>query len=349
MCLRKLNVLGAHMLSFVSLIIITKNNATTIEDCITSILHQTYPRENFETIFVDGHSIDGTVEIIKKYVNIYPFMKIQFEDHGTMGYARNVGINVSKGEILVFTDGDAVLPNYWLSSIVKCFDSPTLAAVGGFDVLVNSGESGKLIDSWRRLKKTEGLKAISCIKTVNFAIRRDCTLSCGGFDPKLSHWDEAELLARLYSKSKKINILYDPKIVVYHKRGPSKNLVKKVRRTFRKSLIGTSVLMRKHMVRVAITDPVSPIGISFLFVPICIVGIFVLVLSLATGMFVTFLKVSLSIYIIGFSVYLIKFYLRTHKFNFSVPLTLTLDFFVRVFGTFFGFFKWLKSLINIKK
>ncbi len=48
-----------------SVIIINYNNAKYVDQCIRSILHQSY--KNFEIIFVDDNSQDNSLEVIKKY------------------------------------------------------------------------------------------------------------------------------------------------------------------------------------------------------------------------------------------------------------------------------------------
>ena len=46
--------------TLVSVVIVGQNEKNTIQDCITSIFEQTYP--NFEIIYVDEKSSDGTYE-----------------------------------------------------------------------------------------------------------------------------------------------------------------------------------------------------------------------------------------------------------------------------------------------
>ena len=48
-----------------SVIIINYNNAKYVDQCIRSILLQSY--KNFEIIFVDDNSQDNSLEVIKKY------------------------------------------------------------------------------------------------------------------------------------------------------------------------------------------------------------------------------------------------------------------------------------------
>jgi glycosyltransferase involved in cell wall biosynthesis len=337
---------------FVSVVVITKNNAETVGEGIASLLDQTFPKDKYEILVVDGHSNDGTDEIVKKYAKGNSLLKLLYESHGTMGYARNVGVSASKGDIIAFTDGDAVTPKDWIEKIVRAFDDNQLTALGGFDVLVSSGKSGestRIMDSWRRLKKTSGIKAIPCIKTVNFAIKRKALLSCGGFDPDLSHWDEAELMARLYSKTKNTGILYDPEIVVYHKHIRLSRPRGRIKNIFRRSVNGTAVLMRKHMIKVAIASPESTIGISFILVPFCISCILAVLLSIIAGFLTRILIVGLLIYVAALSIYVLNMFRRTHNFSLVIPLVLTTDFVVRLSGTFVGLIKWLLTFSKSKR
>jgi glycosyltransferase involved in cell wall biosynthesis len=334
--------------NFVSVIVITKNNVDTIKECVDSLLKQTYPIEKYELLFVDGHSKDGTDEVVKRYAEHNCSVRLYYEDVGTMGYARNLGIRKCSGDIIAFTDGDAIPPANWLEKIVKSFEAENLKVLGGLDVLASSAEAGKLVDSWRRQKRVYGIKAIPCIKTVNFAIRRDAVLSCGGFDPCLNHWDEAELMARLHSKIGTEGIAYDPELSVVHKKNKPPNLYGRIRKVFKKSVIGTPVLMRRHMLRVALLTPMSTIWTSFLLVLACIAFLPMLFFSILSGWLVTFLLCGILLYVVVLGVYLINVFWRTKKFLVRVPLILTLDFFVRYLGTFFGMAKWIQSLFTPK-
>jgi len=200
------------------------------------------------------------------------------------------------------------------------------------------------------LERVIGIKAIPCIKTVNFAIKREAIISCGSFDQMLSHWDETELLARLYEKTKNGNILYDPNLVVYHRRKQTHTqsitdrVKKRMRMIFRKSLIGPSVLMRRYMMKVAIANPLSPLATSFYMILACIIGLPTLIFSVVTGFFMNILIACLLLYTVVLSVFMVKMFLRIRKVVLVVPLILTVDSVVRFAGTFLGLMKWFSSL-----
>ncbi|MBU4299200.1 glycosyltransferase [Patescibacteria group bacterium] len=51
----------------VSVVITTKNEEKNIENCLKSILNQTYPRDKIEIIVVDNNSSDRTKEIVQTF------------------------------------------------------------------------------------------------------------------------------------------------------------------------------------------------------------------------------------------------------------------------------------------
>ena len=87
----------------VSVIIPTYNREKLISRCIDSILNQTY--SNIEIIIVDDCSTDNTEQVVKNYNN----EKIKYyklEENRRACYARNYGIEHSKGEYIAFLDSD---------------------------------------------------------------------------------------------------------------------------------------------------------------------------------------------------------------------------------------------------
>ena len=53
----------------ISIITVSYNSESFIENCINSLINQSY--KNIEYIVVDGLSTDNTLKIIKKYSKIY--------------------------------------------------------------------------------------------------------------------------------------------------------------------------------------------------------------------------------------------------------------------------------------
>jgi glycosyltransferase involved in cell wall biosynthesis len=333
------------MLPFVSVVVVTKNNAQTIEKCISGLLNQNYPNDSYEIIFVDGRSVDGTDEIVNKYAKVNPIIKLYYEDYGTIGYARNVGIDKSKGDIIACVDGDAYPPNDWLEKIVCIFnDNNKLAIVGGLDVLVSDCRevtgSSSVIDTWRRMRKKVGIEAIPCIKTVNFAIKRDVALASGGFDQTLTYWEEPELMARLYVIMGITNILYDPELVVYHERHSS-NLRVRLKKLFKNSVVGVPVFLRKHMIQVAMANPASPLATNLYMVIASAASVPLLMFLAVSRLLLCSLTILLLSYLFLLGTYTLNAFRRTGKFVWTLPFTLTLSCIMRLAGSSYGLIKWI--------
>ena len=84
----------------ISVIILTKNCKTTIQECVESVL-QNNPQE---IIVVDGNSSDGTVEIVRRYTD-----RIYGDEGRGICYARQLGAEMASGEYIFYADSDVVL------------------------------------------------------------------------------------------------------------------------------------------------------------------------------------------------------------------------------------------------
>ncbi len=208
----------------VSIIIPTKNNADTLEKCLKSISNLDYPKEDLEVIIVDGHSKDGTVEIAKRYG-----CKVVYENIGTIGGARNIGVQNSTGYFIVFTDADCVVEKEWLKNLLKEFRDEKIASVGGPNITPEDDtEFGKYVgDVFEILSKVGARYAYNSDRivdiyhnpTCNSAYRRDIFERFGGFNPKLVACDDEELDYRIRRAGYKI--IFTPFARVYHYRRSS--------------------------------------------------------------------------------------------------------------------------------
>lgn len=103
----------------ISIITIVYNNSECIEDCINSVLKQTYP--NVEYIIIDGGSKDNTVEIINKYKDKISYF-VSEKDNGLYD-ALNKGIEAATGDIIgILHSDDLFFNNDTLSNIVSAFE-----------------------------------------------------------------------------------------------------------------------------------------------------------------------------------------------------------------------------------
>lgn len=105
-------------MKFVSVIIPCYNEGNYISSCIDSISNQDYPKERMEVLIVDGMSSDNTRELINKYCNKHSFIKLIDNPYKIVPYALNIGIEKSKGEIIIRLDAHCYYPVNYFSSLV---------------------------------------------------------------------------------------------------------------------------------------------------------------------------------------------------------------------------------------
>lgn len=86
----------------VSIVTVCFNSIHTIEQCIQSVISQSYA--SIEFLVIDGGSTDGTLEIIKKYSADIDYFISEF-DFGIYD-AMNKGINASTGDVVGFLNSD---------------------------------------------------------------------------------------------------------------------------------------------------------------------------------------------------------------------------------------------------
>ncbi|MFE8945158.1 glycosyltransferase [Streptomyces sp. NPDC007856] len=91
----------------VSVIVPVYNPGPYIEDCIASLLRQSLPPDAYEVIFVDDGSTDATPARLDALATEHPHLRvIRQENSGWSGKPRNVGIEASRGEFVMFADND---------------------------------------------------------------------------------------------------------------------------------------------------------------------------------------------------------------------------------------------------
>jgi glycosyltransferase involved in cell wall biosynthesis len=94
-------------MSKIAIITINHNDALGLEKTIVSVLNQSY--QDFEFIVIDGNSNDGSKDVIEKYREKLSYW-VSESDIGIY-HAMNKGIEVAKGEYLLFMNSGDVLVN----------------------------------------------------------------------------------------------------------------------------------------------------------------------------------------------------------------------------------------------
>jgi len=173
-----------------SIVIATKNRAAFLERALASLESQ-IGAPSFEVIVADNGSTDGTrgvAEAAEKRGKIA--VRYLYEERANRGRARNAGVRVAQGYLVLFCDDDIAAPPGW----VAAHDAAHVAG----DLVV----SGPIInvpsyDERPRATLANFSRAFFC--TCNVSLPRYAFDAAGGFDEDfdLYGWEDTELGMRL--------------------------------------------------------------------------------------------------------------------------------------------------------
>ena len=164
----------------VTVVIPTRNSATTLGACLGSVVRQSSP--GIEIVVVDRDSTDGTPELAEamgaRVLSAGPERSAQ----------RNAGARAARGRWVLFIDSDMVLtPEVVASCLRRAEDGVAL-------VIPEEGFSGGLLTRARALEKRcyEGNESVEAAR---FFLRR-AFLRLGGYDEKLTAGEDWDLTDR---------------------------------------------------------------------------------------------------------------------------------------------------------
>jgi glycosyltransferase involved in cell wall biosynthesis len=116
-----------------SVIVCTYNRAESLRDTLRALRAQrtTAPR-HWEVIVVDNNSNDHTRNVVEETRREWPSLHYEFENAQGLSHARNRGIAVARGNILLFTDDDVLPEPDWLDTTLAGLRKYQADACGGF-------------------------------------------------------------------------------------------------------------------------------------------------------------------------------------------------------------------------
>lgn len=185
----------------ISIIIPTYNRGALIRRAINSILKQSY--KEFELIIIDDYSTDNTEEIVKS-IQDDRIRYVKLEKNCGANKARNIGVDLSKYELIAFQDSD----DEWHSD--KLEKQLKYLVEGNFDI-VSCKLNQYLNDKFKRIFPTKNIvdsnKLLDEVLNENFIStqtilgKKECFLK-ERFDNSLPRFQDWELAIRLVNKYK---------------------------------------------------------------------------------------------------------------------------------------------------
>lgn len=122
-----------------SVIVPFRNEAKSIINLLESLSKQSYPSSHFEVRLVNDHSEDDSVTIVNQFCLSHLNVELLHLPENLAGkkQALHLGIENSKGEIIVTTDADCEVSTSWLESINQTFTPKAMMCIGGVRVKGN--------------------------------------------------------------------------------------------------------------------------------------------------------------------------------------------------------------------
>lgn len=124
-----------------------------IEQCINSVIEQTY--KNLEIILVDDGSPDNCPQICDNYEKAEDRIKVIHKDNGGVSSARNIGIDKAKGKWIAFIDSDDWVEKKYIEKLYICAikENADIVLCGYNRIVDNKIEK---INSSRKINKYSG-------------------------------------------------------------------------------------------------------------------------------------------------------------------------------------------------
>lgn len=194
---------GSGRMPRTSIIVVSRHRPQALARCLTALARQTHPE--FEIVLVADPAALATCPDL-------PLKRVAF-DRANISAARNEGLALAAGEVVLFIDDDALAGPGWAGALAAPFADSRVIAAAGFtrgpdglnwqvraERITASGRALPLAVADTALLAPEDGHPVSTIGT-NCGFRRAALLEIGGFDPAFAYYlDESDVNMRMAAR-----------------------------------------------------------------------------------------------------------------------------------------------------
>lgn len=217
---KKLPFSGKKRLPTMSVIVPVKDEENVVGRLLKALVKADYPEDNKEIVIVEDGSVDGTGEICRRFVEMYPG-QVKLVRRGVSDgkpSALKVGLKHVSGEIVAVLDADNIPEPDFLLRAASYFEDSSVAAVQGRLIAVNEDENilTKFVSQEEALRceaYMRGKDALGLFVPLTgscYFVRKSVLDSVGGWNGKVLS-EDMELAARLTENGHKIRYASDVK------------------------------------------------------------------------------------------------------------------------------------------
>ncbi|MBF0547485.1 MAG: glycosyltransferase [Candidatus Riflebacteria bacterium] len=177
-----------------SVIIPVFNKPRELENCLEALVKQNNSPA-FEVIVVDDGSTENLSKVKEKFAARLNLRWCKLEKNQGPAVARNAGIKMARGNVVVFTDSDCQPDLNWLKRMTAPFCDPEITGVKG-------SYKTRQVDTWAKLAQIEFEERfdlleqsldIDFVDTYSGAFKRADLIKIGGFDTSFTKADNEDV------------------------------------------------------------------------------------------------------------------------------------------------------------
>jgi len=232
----------------VSIIIPTCNRKKLLKNTLISLFKQDYPKKDYEIIVVDDGSTDNTEKMIrslKPTCNLKYYYWPRYKEfvpgspENRAGPARNIGIEESEGEVIIFIDSDIICDPKLIAEHLKYHNKSSKLVVIGYrkelpevpyqlDIKKARKLDKKTFDDIREIdysKCSDDLSKLGRHWTLfysnNISVRKEHLVNAGMFDENFVFWgvEDQEMGYKLFHQGLKFEL--NRNALCYHQFHPA--------------------------------------------------------------------------------------------------------------------------------
>ena len=205
-----------------SLLVPFRNEAHNLNELIASINKLEYPKEHLELIFINDHSTDNSIEVIKKSLNQqfdFHLLELDQETTGKKAAIYNA-VQEARHPYIACTDADCTLPPDWLNIQNIVFQLSACDFLAG--LVVNEKKKG-FLNSFLFYEQLSlslsaagsfGINQPTFCSAANMSFKKEVYPSKRELHPDLSSGDDVFLVHALKKRKKKLHFMVDERHLV---------------------------------------------------------------------------------------------------------------------------------------
>lgn len=289
-----------NILPFVSALLVTRNEKDYIRISLMSLIEQTYPKDKYEIIVIDGGSTDGTLNVIKELQDTYNSdsfsIRVVPNPNKILATGWNIGIQSAKGVLVVRIDAHATAEKDFIEKSVETMMRVDAVCVGGKLTSKSLNGDDNAIsyvlsspfgvgNSSFRVSEDEGYADTA----VYGLYKKDIFEKAGYFDEKMVRNQDIEMHSRIKKAGGKF--YFNPEIKsTYYTRNTVKKMLKQACGNGQWNMVllkkGSGALSLRHLVPFFfVLGVIGSIILGFIHPIFWMIGIAVIILHLGLGVY----------------------------------------------------------------